>query len=103
MGNQIYARNEFAVVCVGRGYIVINRKKRFDEGHTHIRNFSTAKYIADLAAYRRIPNHLPSYLLVSLKRLAENEEQIIRIESLLENKQRRMQGCSKKSRGMRGA
>lgn len=98
MGNQIYARNEFAVVCVGRGYIVINRKKQFDEGHTHIRNFNTAKYIADLAAYHRIPNHLPIYLLVSLKRLAESEDQIIKIESLLENKQRRMRGSSKKVR-----
>ena len=45
-------------------FIVHNTRKKFEEGHTHINNYNTAKYIAYLAVYKRTPknNHLSSYL-----------------------------------------
>lgn len=58
-------------------YIVYNKRKDFSIGHTHIRNFSTAKYIANLIAYEKLPKKCKSaYILESLIRLETNAEHI---------------------------
>lgn len=64
-------------------YIVHNTRKAFSEGHTHVKNFKTAVYLAELTAYRQIPNNCrSSYLLTSLIRLSDLSDHTKQLESL---------------------
>lgn len=86
MGTQIYSKKNFAIIDMDEGYIVINKDKEFKQGHTHITNFNTAKYLIDMVLYSRIPYHLPIYLLISLQRLSTDERYKAKIEDLITNK-----------------
>lgn len=68
------------------GYIVHNTKKEFQDGHTHINNFKTAKYIAYLALYKKMPknNHLSDYLIESVIRISDDNVYIHKIKHLRE-------------------
>ena len=84
--NQIYAKENFIIVSMDNEYIVINKNKKFKAGHTHIKNFKTAKYLIDMVIHKRIPYHLPIYLLISLRRLSDDELYTYKINGLIENK-----------------
>jgi hypothetical protein len=86
MGTQIYAKKNFIIIDMDEGYIVVNKDKEFKQGHTHITNFKTAKYLIDMVTHSRIPYHLPVYLLVSLQRLSTDERYKEKIEELIVNK-----------------
>lgn len=66
------------------GYIVHNTKKDFEIGHTHINNYKTAKYVAYLALYKRMPknNHLSDYLITSVIRISDDKSYILKMENL---------------------
>ncbi len=89
MGNQVYSKNEFIIIQVSRGYIIVNRRKKFGEGHTHIRTFKTAKYLVDLALHYSMPYNLSPYLLTSLTRITESEIYKQKILDLIANKKNR--------------
>lgn len=59
-------------------FIVHNMRKNFSDGHTHIDNFKTAKYITYLALYKKLPknHHLSVYLIQSLIRISTDKEYI---------------------------
>lgn len=59
-------------------YIVHNTRKKFSDGHTHIDNFKTAKYITYLALYKKLPknHHLSIYLIDSIIRISTDIEYI---------------------------
>lgn len=57
-----------------KGFIVHNSHKTFKDGHTHIDNYNTAKYIIKLAYYKTVPKHLSGYLLVSLIRISTDKK-----------------------------
>lgn len=86
MGTQIYTKKNFAIIDMDEGYIVINKDKEFKQGHTHITNFNTAKYLIDMVLYSRMPYHLPIYLLISLQRLSADENYRDKIGELIKNK-----------------
>lgn len=87
--NQIYSKKGFIVFRVGDGFIVHNTSKAFEEGHTHIMNYNTAKHIIDLVSHKSIPHHLSRYLLTSLVRLSDDEEYRNKVNSLLYNKRKK--------------
>ncbi len=91
MGNNIYSRNEYMIIQMSRGFIVINRNKRFEEGHTHIRNFKTAKMLIGLAIRKSAPCHLPPYLLISLSRITEDDDFRTKMLELAEVKKNKKQ------------
>ncbi len=91
MGTQVYSKAEYIIIKVSNCFIIINRKKGFASGHSHIKSFSTAKYLIDLAIHKSIPNHLSQYLLISLSRISEDREYQAKIEALLKNKGNRKQ------------
>lgn len=67
-------------------FIVHNMRKHFHDGHTHIDNYDTAKYIAYLAAYKRVPKkHMSDYLIESVIRLSSDEEYILKMREFQEN------------------
>lgn len=72
MRNQIYQNRQFKIYKTLEGYIVHNSHKPFEQGHTHILNFNTAKYIVYLSVHKVIPKRLNNYLLVSLIRISED-------------------------------
>lgn len=80
--HQIYRKKSFVIYRVRDGYIVYNKEKPFSEGHTHINNINTAKYIINISISKELPEHLTDYLLESLIRLSSDCEFVIRIENL---------------------
>ena len=65
-------------------YVVYNTKKPFKYGHTHIRKYSTAEYIAKLIAYHKLPRNCDNkYLLESLIRLETDPDHIKILQSKL--------------------
>lgn len=84
MGKQVYSNREYKIYEVGKNnYIVHNSHKPFQEGHTHIHKFSTAKYLTKLAIHKLIPDHLSEYLLVSLIRLSKDTKYIEAVKKVL--------------------
>lgn len=66
------------------GYIVHNTHKEFAKGHTHINNYKTARFVAYLVIYKKIPkkNHLSNYLIESVVRLSTDKKYIDNITKL---------------------
>ena len=89
MGNQVYSKSEYLIIQVSKGFIIINRRKKFLEGHTHIKNFNTAKYLVDLAIHNSMPYNLSLYLLTSLTRITEDDTYKQKIRDLIANKKNR--------------
>ena len=64
-------------------YIVINTKKQFEEGHTHIRTYEQALYLVDCILKNKIPKKCNKYFLESLIRLATNKKYIEQVQARL--------------------
>ena len=78
------------------GYIIHNTHKPFEEGHTHLNNFDTAKYIIKLAHHKTVPKHLSIYLIDSLIRIS-NDEFYIRQLNELKQKELKLQKRNNKN------
>lgn len=92
MGNEVYQKKNFAIIKIEKsGYIVINKNKDFEDGHTHLESFKAAKMIIYLAINKLIPNHLSQYLIISLIRISEDSDYIKKLETLLANKKNKTQ------------
>lgn len=92
MGNEIYKKKNFSIIKIDKGgFIVINKNKLFEEGHTHLESFNVAKMIIDLAINKSMPRHLSQYLLISLIRISEDEEYIRKLRELVGNKKNKTQ------------
>lgn len=57
-----------------QGYIVYNRHKIWEEGHTHIRTLKQAKDLIVCAKHHKIPRNVNKYFLVSLSRISNDNE-----------------------------
>lgn len=88
--NQIYKKNEYIIIPFYKGrkqeFMVVNTKKEFQNGHTHLKSFKMAKYLINLARFKKINSSLRPYLLTSLKRISNDKSYIERIEEILESK-----------------
>lgn len=72
--NRLYRRGSYEIYGNGNeAYIVYNKNLKFDEGHTHINNFNTAKYIIYLCKNKKIPKHLSLYLYESIIRITDDK------------------------------
>ena len=67
------------------GCIVHNTHKDFEIGHTHLKNFKTAKYVAYLALYKKMPknHHLSAYLIQSVIRISDDTKYICKMKQML--------------------
>ena len=66
----LYKKREFRIYGNHNEYIIHNSKKEFSEGHTHVNNYKTAKWLIDLAIHKSIPNRKKRYFLESLIRIS---------------------------------
>ena len=93
----IYRKRNFSIYNAGNNqFIVHNTKIEFSKGHTHIRNFSTAKFIIELSLHKSIPKHLSNYLLISLIRINTDEEYIDKLKEMLSTESIERKGTSYK-------
>ena len=97
MGNQVYSKNEYMIIKVSKGFVIINRTKKFEDGHTHLRSFKTAKFLIDLAIHKNMPHHLSPYLLTSLSRITADENYKQKVLALVESKDNRKKQRYKQS------
>lgn len=74
----------FVQAC-GRGYIVCNKHRGFDNSHTHVRNMSAANALIKVCRLGVTPRHWSTRMLQSLARVADYEH-AQRIEALLNEK-----------------
>lgn len=87
----VYKKKNYVIYSNREGFIIHNKNKEFQEGHSHIGNFNTAKYLIDLAIYSRIPNRDSIYFLESLIRISNDPDYIKRLrckKSKLESKKK---------------
>lgn len=76
-------RHGFIVLNKKRYFLVINPKKEFKEGHTHIKSKSQANYLCDCAYKKKIPKNTNNYFLTSLIRISTDSTYIKKLEELI--------------------
>ena len=83
--NQVWKKGKFKIYHADDSYILHNTHM---DGftHSHIRNFKTAVFIADLSEHKRIPHHLCRYLLISLLRVSDDVDYCDKIQELIDSK-----------------
>lgn len=84
--NKVYEDAQFIILggC-GEDYILINKRKKFKQGHTHLHNYKTAHWLTRLYKHKSIPRNLHStYLLESLIRISDDDVYTTKIKELLE-------------------
>lgn len=87
---RVYKKAYFNVYSDYNGeYIIHNTKKEFQNGHTHIREFGTAKYLVDLALHRSLPNRRLKYFIESLIRISNDADYIDKLNHLKPIKRRK--------------
>ncbi|CAH2211852.1 hypothetical protein [Tepidibacter aestuarii] len=86
MFSKVYEKKEFIIFPIKKGYVVYNLKKDFSNGHTHLRNFNSAKMAIDLVVNKKIPKSTNFYYLTSLIRISQDEDYINKIEELIETR-----------------
>ena len=87
---RVYKKAYFNVYSDYNGeYIIHNTKKEFQNGHTHIREFGTAKYLVDLALHRSLPNRRLKYFIESLIRISNDSDYIDKLNHLKPIKRRK--------------
>lgn len=79
----VYRRKEFIIITASGGFVVINKDKGFDKGHTHCNNFQYAKSLIDLSVRKRVPNKPNKYLIESLKRINKDKKYLMDLERVL--------------------
>lgn len=87
--NKIYEKGQFIILEGDTQYILFNKHKGFDNGHTHLKNYKTALWLIKLAEHRSMPHHISLYLLESLIRVSEDEIYVRHLKELQESKRNR--------------
>ena len=84
---KVFERKEYIILAVKKGYVVYNRNKDFDEGHSHIYGFDVAKTVIDNCIRKKMPKTRNLYLLSSHIRISTDDKYINMIEELIEVKE----------------
>lgn len=88
LGKQIYSKHQFKIYTAHGGqYVVHNSQKSFKDGHTHVYDYSTARYLVFLAYNMKLPKRLPQRLLVSLLRVSRDKDYTQKLSALVINKE----------------
>lgn len=76
MGKIIYTEKPYAIQEVfsgqKKGYILFNMDKEFQNSHSHLNNFKSAKYLIKLMQKEILPYDLDLYRLESICRVSKD-------------------------------
>lgn len=102
--NTIYHKRQYNIYAIGNNeFIIHNSALPFEQHHTHIAKFSTAKYLINIVIHKSIPKHLSSYLIVSLIRLSDDKAYNDKLyQKLDENKKKKESNKDNKTKYMNG-
>lgn len=82
---RIYRLKYFNIYSNKKGeFIIHNINKEFQNGHTHINNYNTAKYIIQVALHKSLPNTKSIYIIDSLIRISNDNTYINELKNLKE-------------------
>lgn len=84
MGRTVYSRGNFIVFESRDGWVVYNVKKKFQEGHTHLHSFKSAKDLVGFSTECRVPMKADIYYLVSLQRVTTNKDYYNKLQERIE-------------------
>ena len=90
----MYSKAGFIIIRVGKGFIVYNTAKAWEDGHSHLKSYKAAKTAINLVLKNKLPRSRGLYYLTTLQILSQDEKYIDRIEQL---KQTRKQKGKKQS------
>ena len=74
MGRIKYSKYGYIVFRSGNSWIAYNTKKPFQEGHTHLQTYYSAKDAIKFCIECRVPMKASEFYLISLQRLTKNKE-----------------------------
>lgn len=80
--HKVYENSTFIILQSRSGFVLINKRKPFGKGHSHINNFNTCKRLMRLSRKCEVPNNLHPYLLQSLKRISSNKEYLEKLDKI---------------------
>lgn len=83
---KVYSRKEYIILAVKKGYVVYNKRKPFEQGHSHLRSFNMSNTIIENCIMKKTPKTNNLYLLESHVRVSNDAKYIRMIEELIEAK-----------------
>lgn len=78
----------YLIVKTKDGAMIINKRKHFEEGHTHISTMEQGEWLAKMALYKIVPRRSSLRDLESLIRIADNNKYRRKIERIYKNRQK---------------
>ena len=88
--HKVYEKNEFVILKVysGKkvGFILYNKNKEWEGGHTHLKSFDMAKTIISNVMQKKKPKTSNVYLMRSHMRVSNDDKYINYIQDLIEVK-----------------
>ena len=84
--NKVYENKQFIILDGISHYIVVNKTKQFQSGHTHVTSYKTALWLIKLSEHKSIPRSISLYLLESLIRINSDERYLEKLKELQDSK-----------------
>jgi len=86
MDKIIYEKENFVIFRAKRGFVLYNTKKDYDQGHTHLKTFITAKKILNNVINKKVPRTNDKYIIQSHIRVSKQRKYKRRLFYQLEKK-----------------
>ena len=87
MDDVVYRSKEYIIIRKKSnkklGFVVINTRKDFKQGHTHVMNYNTAKTLISLSKNNTLPKSHNEYFINSLIRISRDSVYIEKLKNIL--------------------
>lgn len=80
MKEVVYSKQNFLLVKVSKGFLIINTKKEFKKGHSHINSYRRGRDAILFAINKTIPRRPSVYFLTTLQRISTDKDYILELE-----------------------
>ena len=78
----------YLIIETKDGAMIINKRKHFEEGHTHIGTMEQGEWLAKMALYKIVPRRSSLRDLESLIRITDDDKYRRKIERIYDNRQK---------------
>ncbi len=78
----------YLIVKTKDGAMIINKRKHFEEGHTHIGTMKQGEWLAKMALYKIVPRRSSLRDLESIIRITDDDKYRRKIERIYNNRQK---------------
>ena len=74
MSKFLFSKKNFVVLQSKNGYIVYNKNKLWENGHTHVTSLKICRTLINLVLNQKIPNSNDIWLYESILRITSNSQ-----------------------------